>query len=204
MPEKLEKELTNQAKKLGLKGDRKNAYIYGTMRKTGWKPKREIEETLSRTLLKSINMFEDAPYKVTAIQQAAFFISPFGNVIDVSGSKHITNVCQNPEKYGLTRAKIEKVYNDYNETYGIEGKAREEILIDLISKGWIRIRRYYSKTMGYRWSVNVSEINERTMGYISKFFSDYTDEKDFEDDVYISDGIDTLVQHVGEINSVKF
>lgn len=41
MPKKLERELKGQAKKKGLKGERADAYVYGTMRKTGWKPKRE-------------------------------------------------------------------------------------------------------------------------------------------------------------------
>lgn len=41
MPEKLERELRKQAKKKGLKGARARRYIYGTMRKTGWRPSRE-------------------------------------------------------------------------------------------------------------------------------------------------------------------
>jgi hypothetical protein len=41
MPKKMEKELKKEAKKKGLKGDRADAYVYGTMRKAGWKPKRE-------------------------------------------------------------------------------------------------------------------------------------------------------------------
>jgi len=41
MPKEMEKRLEKQAKKKGLKGERKDKYIYGTMRKTGWKPKRE-------------------------------------------------------------------------------------------------------------------------------------------------------------------
>lgn len=41
MPKKLERELKSQAKKKGLKGDKADAYVYGTMRKTGWKPQRE-------------------------------------------------------------------------------------------------------------------------------------------------------------------
>lgn len=40
MPKKLERELKAEAKKKGLKGERADAYIYGTLRKTGWKPKR--------------------------------------------------------------------------------------------------------------------------------------------------------------------
>ena len=41
MPKKMERKLKRQAAKRGLKGDRKAAYVYGTLRKTGWKPKRE-------------------------------------------------------------------------------------------------------------------------------------------------------------------
>lgn len=38
MPAKLERELKSQARSKGLKGDRADAYVYGTMRKTGWTP----------------------------------------------------------------------------------------------------------------------------------------------------------------------
>jgi hypothetical protein len=41
MPEAMERELKKEAEKKGLTGKRKNAYIYGTMRKTGWRPSRE-------------------------------------------------------------------------------------------------------------------------------------------------------------------
>jgi hypothetical protein len=41
MPKEMEKELKSQAQKKGLKGKRLGAYIYGTMRKAGWKPKKE-------------------------------------------------------------------------------------------------------------------------------------------------------------------
>ena len=34
----MEKELKKEAKKKGLKGKRVDAYVYGTMRKTGWVP----------------------------------------------------------------------------------------------------------------------------------------------------------------------
>lgn len=42
MPEKMEKTLKKHARKMGLKGDRLNAYVYGTMqKKTDWKPKKK-------------------------------------------------------------------------------------------------------------------------------------------------------------------
>jgi hypothetical protein len=41
MPKKMEQQLKKEAAKKGLKGKRADAYVYGTMRKTGWKPSRE-------------------------------------------------------------------------------------------------------------------------------------------------------------------
>jgi hypothetical protein len=37
----LENALKKEAEKKGLSGKRENAYVYGTLRGTGWKPERE-------------------------------------------------------------------------------------------------------------------------------------------------------------------
>jgi hypothetical protein len=41
MPKALEAKLRVQAKRLGLRGQEADKYVYGTLRKTGWKPKRK-------------------------------------------------------------------------------------------------------------------------------------------------------------------
>jgi hypothetical protein len=41
MPKALERNLKREAKKKGLGKKRTNAYVYGTLRKTGWTPKRK-------------------------------------------------------------------------------------------------------------------------------------------------------------------
>ena len=41
MPIKLEKKLVKEAIKKHLTGKRKDAYVFGTLRQTGWVPKRE-------------------------------------------------------------------------------------------------------------------------------------------------------------------
>jgi len=38
MPIKIERKLKKEAKKKGLSKERTGAYVYGTMRKLGWKP----------------------------------------------------------------------------------------------------------------------------------------------------------------------
>jgi len=41
MPKKSHRKLERRARKKGFSGKRKDRYVYGTMRKTGWKPERE-------------------------------------------------------------------------------------------------------------------------------------------------------------------
>ena len=41
MPKKMERALKKECKKKGLSKERCGAYVYGTMRKTGWKPKKK-------------------------------------------------------------------------------------------------------------------------------------------------------------------
>ncbi len=41
MPIKLERELLKEALKKHLTGKKKDAYVFGTLRQTGWVPKRE-------------------------------------------------------------------------------------------------------------------------------------------------------------------
>lgn len=38
MPKALERKLKAEARKKGFKGKRASAYVYGTLRKTGWTP----------------------------------------------------------------------------------------------------------------------------------------------------------------------
>lgn len=40
MPKKLERKLKREARKKGFGAKRTGAYVYGTLRKLGWKPRR--------------------------------------------------------------------------------------------------------------------------------------------------------------------
>lgn len=41
MPKRLEKKLKKEAKEKGFSKEKSSAYIYGTLRKIGWKPNKE-------------------------------------------------------------------------------------------------------------------------------------------------------------------
>ena len=53
MPKALHDKLARQASKKGLTGARKDAYVYGTMRQTGWEPERE-KKSKSKRLSKAL------------------------------------------------------------------------------------------------------------------------------------------------------
>lgn len=95
--------------------------------------------------------------------RGAFFISPEGEVINVSDTQHIHVITDNPEKFGLSLEEIRGRYRKYNERMGIEGKAREEIIMDVIEKGWVHIRKKINKP----WIINAYEMNEITQNNLS-------------------------------------
>lgn len=45
MPAEMERKLKARAKAMGLKGAHADAYVYGTMRKTGWVPSTQKKPT---------------------------------------------------------------------------------------------------------------------------------------------------------------
>jgi hypothetical protein len=103
-------------------------------------------------------------YLREAILVGAYWITPNGNLIDCGGKNHIDFIVKSPEKFGLNRKEVEAEYDKNGEPYGFEGKARENIVIQVIKNGFIRIRKY--KNM---WSVNVSEWNKKSAKNLSNW-----------------------------------
>lgn len=99
---------------------------------------------------------------------AGYWISPSGVVSRVD-SRHIDEICNNPEKFGISLNMIKKIYKKYKEGVGSEGKAREEIVLRLINSGWIRIRQYH-QSRSMPWSVNFNKATENTLSRIYDFF----------------------------------
>ena len=52
MPKAMERRLKAQARKKGYSKERTGAFVYGTMRKTGWKPGREQHGNAAMNKLK--------------------------------------------------------------------------------------------------------------------------------------------------------
>ena len=87
----------------------------------------------------------------------AYWINPYGQILEMKTSKHITEVVNDPEKFGLTKEYIEKKYAEYGEPVGFEGKAREDIMRVVIKQGYARIRAYRAF-----WSVTINKLDNKT------------------------------------------
>lgn len=97
-----------------------------------------------------------------SVSTAAFWISPKGEITS-SLTSHIDIILKNPEKFGFTKERLEKMYKSYGEPIGLEGKAREEIVKLVIRKRFIRIRKYPNKF----WSVNIFHKSFLDMNYVT-------------------------------------
>lgn len=93
----------------------------------------------------------------------AFWINPYGKILDIGHGKHITSMTQAPEKFGLSLDDIKSAHAKHGEPMGIEGKAREELIQDAMRRGFMHIRLYPGKF----WAVNVWDANRKTKKALS-------------------------------------
>jgi len=96
-----------------------------------------------------------------------YWISPSGKVTGISnGYRHIEHVISNPSYFNLKPEYLEEVYKKYDEKIPSEGKAREEIMIELMKKGWIRIR--LNKTP-YSWVLQTYQFSHSVKRNIAEW-----------------------------------
>jgi len=93
----------------------------------------------------------------------ACWISPDFEILDNGIESHITMVIKHPDWFGITIQEIESCYEKHNERMRKEGKAREEIILKLLDKNYIRVRLYPNKY----WSVSAKEWNLHTKKALS-------------------------------------
>jgi hypothetical protein len=72
----------------------------------------------------------------------AYWLSPSKDIIPVD-SVHIETILSNIDQFGLTQEYIDEVAEKHGGKHELRdgGKAREEIMIDVMKKGWVRVRK---------------------------------------------------------------
>lgn len=82
---------------------------------------------------------------------------------------HINVVIEHPEHFNYTTEQIKSIYEKHNEPYGHEGKAREEIMLNLIkNKGWIRVRYTVKNDT---WTVELDKLGRKNKDTLWQFFT---------------------------------
>lgn len=94
---------------------------------------------------------------------AGLWISPAGQIVEVANT-HIDDVINHPDKFGLTLDHIKRIYQKYGEQLHQEGEAREEIIRDVLVRGWIRVRKYRNY-----WSMTLDSLKDSTKRIVKNF-----------------------------------
>lgn len=109
-------------------------------------------------------------YMKESVSTYAFWISPKGKIAGGLQS-HISQIISAPENFGITREWIDQKHQEYGERIGQEGKAREEIIKEVLKDGFIRIRKYKND----EWVINVHRISKKNKERIVKWAEKITE-----------------------------
>lgn len=118
------------------------------------------------------------------------WISPYGKVIEVR-SHHFEAIKENPTLFGYDEEEI-KSY----ERSGSKGSSREDLIIDAVNKGWIRVRYYAKRDL---WSVNIFRPSKRIADILTTFFERRYGDKKAYSEVKIDSTLGVINTSVDEI-----
>lgn len=103
-----------------------------------------------------------------ATERFAYWLHPDGED-QIVETTHVAAVIAAPERFGLTAKRILSCYRAHGEESGTEGYAREELLLDIIARGWIRIR-FYARTCS--WTINARALDRETGARLPRWAAD--------------------------------
>ncbi|HCE46844.1 MAG TPA: hypothetical protein DET40_25130 [Lentisphaeria bacterium] len=93
---------------------------------------------------------------------AKWYISPRGRLIEVTRGTHIEQVAFEPRTFGLTKQEVDRIYRKHHEECYVERWARQEIMLGLMKKGWIRVlidkNNYVNFELAYTMDRHVNNI----------------------------------------------
>lgn len=99
---------------------------------------------------------------------SAYWINQRGKILDVGMGTHIDQVIKSPKSFGLTDLYIKNLYKKFNEPVSLEGKAREQIMQEVIKDGFIRIRFVKNRF----WIVNADKWTPKVKKALTKWAED--------------------------------
>lgn len=103
----------------------------------------------------------------------AYWINQRGKILDIGVGTHIDQVIKSPKSFGLTDRYIRGVYEKFGEPVSLEGKAREQIMQEIIKDGFIRIRLVQNRF----WIINADRWTPKVKKALSVWAEDAKDVK---------------------------
>ena len=96
----------------------------------------------------------------------AYWVSPKGEVYDL-GQRHLDFIRDNKSLFKITDEEYRETFAKFGEKIGLEGKAREYLILQALKKGWIRARDQGNSG----WSVEVWELDSYTKENLMKLIN---------------------------------
>jgi hypothetical protein len=95
------------------------------------------------------------------MSEFAYWISPKGE-LHKPRDRHVASIIEDPVWFGETDASVKAVFDKYEEpvSTSVEGKAREELLLKMIKKGYARIRLNRTRR-NQSYSIQVDRITKK-------------------------------------------
>jgi hypothetical protein len=84
----------------------------------------------------------------------------FGMRVIPVQERHIVEVCRTPGVFGFPRQEVLEAYARHRETLNFEGKARRELMVKAVLRGWIRVR-FKREPRRERWLIQADRHAER-------------------------------------------
>ena len=94
------------------------------------------------------------------MKSKGYWLSPAGELLDVTYSSHIRAIIDNPCTFGLSQTAVTEAYRKHAEPLGLEGKARRELITQALQAGFIRLRHYPENSPGNGWSVTCYTLDD--------------------------------------------
>jgi hypothetical protein len=79
-------------------------------------------------------------------------------VYDVQFTHHIGLILEEPQLFGWDKDYVRDIFKKYDEKLNVEGQAREELIKQAASDGWIRVRHYQKPDY---WSIGCDSSRRR-------------------------------------------
>ena len=99
------------------------------------------------------------------LRGVGYWIMLDGSVRQVATS-HVAELIRDPAAFGWTRSELEACYARHGERLGLEARAREELVVATVQRGFVRIREHIGRE-GHSWNLTIKALDEASLALVA-------------------------------------